>query len=182
MVYSKLLSDPSNIAGHQGFDFTHAQSSPVFRPFQQPAVTGDPFVFGAISKLGFIFTIHFSWLVVFFDWFSPLFFVAAFCCCSFFFVHVLCACWICSFVHLWFVIRLLGSRVQIVRNVLFDSSPGIRNPEYNWRDSMYIEVQEWLFVKEFRIDGYVFDYQSRPYYSVEYFWQWYIPLAIALFM
>ncbi|XP_037787011.1 E3 ubiquitin-protein ligase MYCBP2-like isoform X1 [Penaeus monodon] len=48
--YTSPQHDPSNIAGHQGFDFTHAQSSPVFRPFQQPAVTGDPFVFGAITR------------------------------------------------------------------------------------------------------------------------------------
>ncbi|XP_064119634.1 E3 ubiquitin-protein ligase MYCBP2-like isoform X5 [Macrobrachium nipponense] len=34
----------------QGFDFTHAQSSPIFRPFQQPAFRSDPFVFGAITR------------------------------------------------------------------------------------------------------------------------------------
>ncbi|KAK7075660.1 hypothetical protein SK128_025503, partial [Halocaridina rubra] len=40
-----------NTAGYQqGFDFTNAQSSPVFRPFQQPAFGNDPFVFGAIAR------------------------------------------------------------------------------------------------------------------------------------
>ncbi|CAL4135754.1 unnamed protein product, partial [Meganyctiphanes norvegica] len=38
------------MSGSQGFDFTQAQSSPMFRGFQQPVVTGDPFVFGAIAR------------------------------------------------------------------------------------------------------------------------------------
>ncbi|XP_069950165.1 E3 ubiquitin-protein ligase MYCBP2 isoform X3 [Cherax quadricarinatus] len=48
--YLSSMPDTNNVAGHQGFDFTHAQTSPVFRPFQQPAVSGDPFVFGALTR------------------------------------------------------------------------------------------------------------------------------------
>lgn len=47
--YMSCVSDPNNF-GSQGFDFTQAQTSPVFRPFQQPAAGGDPFVFGAITR------------------------------------------------------------------------------------------------------------------------------------